>query len=50
MVPALVPDSLRGINPGVVEEFLAYAVAMQWVVVVDGELIAAGRINPSPGI
>jgi hypothetical protein len=37
-----------GINPAVVEEFLAHAVAMQWVVV-DGDLIAAGKVNPSPG-
>lgn len=37
-----------GINPAVVEEFLAHAIAMQWVVV-DGDQIAAGKINPSPG-
>jgi hypothetical protein len=36
-----------GINPAVVEEFLAYAVAMQWVVV-DDALVSPGKVDPSP--
>jgi hypothetical protein len=37
-----------GIAPAVVEEFLSYAVAQQWVIA-DADLVSPGRINPSLG-
>ena len=36
-----------GVNPATLEEFVSHAAAMDWVVV-DGDLLAPGSVNPIP--
>jgi hypothetical protein len=36
-----------GINPLMVDEYLAHAVSMHWVII-DGDRIAPGKVSPVP--
>jgi hypothetical protein len=46
-VSALVERSGPGINPAVVDEYLAHAIAKKWLRD-DGDQLAPGTVNPVP--